>query len=233
MYDSNSVLFDPNTHDLPRSYLLSMDKSWIEKPRTHLAYLEGVENFIKIAKEKALIDGKIVCPYRTCYNRFYYEPIVVEDHLVWNGFVYDYTTWIFHGESLSSIPTNVLNTQHTFDVVNTSNMQQGIVGCGEIREMLTDAFPCGSHSRDELLDNDIDDTHPNEDNGNISDDDNQVDDLMKECDKPLFPGCQNFSSLSFILNLYHLKVLNGWSGKSFSMFLDLLSEAFPEGISLP
>lgn len=52
-------------------------------------------------------------------------------------------------------------------------------------------------------------------------------------DVELYPGCKNFSKLSFLIHLYHLKCLNGWTGKSFGMLLELLIDAFPDGTTLP
>ncbi|RVX00750.1 hypothetical protein CK203_026403 [Vitis vinifera] len=58
------------------------------------------------------------------------------------------------------------------------------------------------------------------------------DELLGEARKKLFTGSK-FSSLTFIVKLMHLKVLNHWSNKSFDMLLELLSEIFPEGTNLP
>ena len=53
--------------------------------------------------------------------------------------------------------------------------------------------------------------------------------LMKEVDEQLYPGCLKFSKISFLIHLFHIKYMNGWSGKSFNMLLRLLKDAFPEG----
>ena len=63
--------------------------------------------------------------------------------------------------------------------------------------------------------------------------DNEFLELLKDMHEKLYLGCKTFSKLSFILHLYHLKCLNGWIGKSFSMLPELLLDAFPEGVSLP
>lgn len=41
--------------------------------------------------------------------------------------------------------------------------------------------------------------------------------LVKEAKHPLYPGCENFSNLSFIVKLMHIKCINVWSDKSFDM----------------
>ncbi|KAF7152774.1 hypothetical protein RHSIM_Rhsim01G0079500 [Rhododendron simsii] len=57
--------------------------------------------------------------------------------------------------------------------------------------------------------------------------------LLKEAERELYPGCSKFSTLSFIVRLLHIKTLSGWTDKSFTMLLELLKEAFPEGDTLP
>ncbi|KAK6782174.1 hypothetical protein RDI58_019970 [Solanum bulbocastanum] len=51
--------------------------------------------------------------------------------------------------------------------------------------------------------------------------------LVYEGKKELYPGCENFSKLSFIIRLYLLKSLHGLSDVAFTNLLDLLKEAFP------
>ncbi|CAL1395173.1 unnamed protein product [Linum trigynum] len=61
----------------------------------------------------------------------------------------------------------------------------------------------------------------------------EVAQLIQDAEEELYPGCKSFSKLSFLLHLYHLKVLNGWTAKSFTKLLELLLDAFSEGVSLP
>ncbi|KAI0511229.1 hypothetical protein KFK09_011854 [Dendrobium nobile] len=57
--------------------------------------------------------------------------------------------------------------------------------------------------------------------------------LMQDAGAELYPGCKTFSKLSFILKLFHLKCLHSWTARSFDMLLELLVDAFPEGVLLP
>ncbi|KAG8379629.1 hypothetical protein BUALT_Bualt07G0108800 [Buddleja alternifolia] len=57
--------------------------------------------------------------------------------------------------------------------------------------------------------------------------------LLKKAEQELYPGCSEFSNLSFIVHLLHLKVYNKWSNKSFDMMLKLLKKALPNGETLP
>ncbi|KAA0035646.1 uncharacterized protein E6C27_scaffold285G003370 [Cucumis melo var. makuwa] len=51
-------------------------------------------------------------------------------------------------------------------------------------------------------------------------------DLLNEARNEFYPGCSEFSSLNFLVKLMHVKILNGWSNKSFDMLLELLRAAF-------
>lgn len=57
--------------------------------------------------------------------------------------------------------------------------------------------------------------------------------LVEKADKPLYPGCEKFSNLSFVVKLMHIKCINGWSNKSLNMLLELLTEVFPMCDNLP
>ncbi|XP_072074365.1 uncharacterized protein [Arachis hypogaea] len=51
--------------------------------------------------------------------------------------------------------------------------------------------------------------------------------LLEEGKQELYPDCKKFSTLSFVIRLYLLKTLNGWSNASFTALLELLKEAIP------
>lgn len=57
--------------------------------------------------------------------------------------------------------------------------------------------------------------------------------LIRDVEQKLYPGCQNFSKLSFIVKLLHLKIINKWTNKPFTMLLELLKEAFPNSDKVP
>ncbi|XP_058749838.1 uncharacterized protein LOC131622822 [Vicia villosa] len=59
------------------------------------------------------------------------------------------------------------------------------------------------------------------------------DTLCNGKDKPLYPGCTNFTRLSAVLKLFNLKANNGWTDKSFTELFELLTQMLPEGNVLP
>ena len=50
--------------------------------------------------------------------------------------------------------------------------------------------------------------------------------------QPLYPGSKKFTRLGFIVKLYQLKCIHGFSESSFSAILELIKEAFPD-VNLP
>ncbi|KAI3725457.1 hypothetical protein L1987_65245 [Smallanthus sonchifolius] len=54
-------------------------------------------------------------------------------------------------------------------------------------------------------------------------------DLLKEVQSELYPGCTNFSSLDFLAKLMHIKVKNKWTNSSFDELLELLRSSNQEG----
>ena len=51
--------------------------------------------------------------------------------------------------------------------------------------------------------------------------------LVDEGKQPLYPGCQKFSRLSFLVRLYHWKCINGVTESAFGEILQLLKEVVP------
>ena len=65
-------------------------------------FLEGIEEFIKVASSKpAYLDKhRIRCPCKKCDNKRYTDPMEVRYHLARFGFVKDYHLWRFQGEKI-------------------------------------------------------------------------------------------------------------------------------------
>ena len=59
------------------------------------------------------------------------------------------------------------------------------------------------------------------------------DTLCSDKDKLLYSECTNFTRLSAVLKLFNLKANNGWTDKSFTELLELLTEMLPEGNVMP
>ncbi|XP_021739799.1 uncharacterized protein LOC110706214 isoform X1 [Chenopodium quinoa] len=61
----------------------------------------------------------------------------------------------------------------------------------------------------------------------------QFEKLIKDAEQQLYPGCNGFSKLSFVVNLFQIKCVNGLSNKAFTNILQLVKKALPEGNNLP
>ncbi|KAL4373267.1 hypothetical protein AHAS_Ahas05G0064700 [Arachis hypogaea] len=76
-----------------------MPKDWMDLSRYSEEYINGVNSFLDFAYSEGEPEGKqIQCPCKRCCNINWYRRGVVFDHLVADGFVKGYRTWINHGE---------------------------------------------------------------------------------------------------------------------------------------
>ncbi|XP_028053479.1 uncharacterized protein LOC114257860 [Camellia sinensis] len=192
-----------------------MDKSWINQHRLHPEYIQGVKEFIKFACENKPLLNEVTCPCKRCRNVKLVEKGQLGEHLMINGFLPSYISWIFHGENFSSpVPHNVN--------VGQTDLNDG----DETYEMLYEGFRLPPPSF----------IHEAASSGIKQGPDEKTEkffNLLKEAERELYPECQKFSTLSFIVRLLHIKCLSGWSDKSFTMLLELLKDSFPKGETLP
>ncbi|XP_058093511.1 uncharacterized protein LOC131239697 [Magnolia sinica] len=184
-----------------------MDKSWIHLSRVSNAYVSGAKEFLDFAFTNTSDRGRILCPCKNCNNNFWVSRQEAYDHIVCDGFNTSYTHWHFHGEATSSSIPNLDPND-------------------DMHELLHDAFDFSGPD-----DQESDATYrPTQ---GLNTEAQQFFKLVEDADKELYPGCKKFSKLSFIIRLYHIKCLGGWSDKSFTMLLELLKDALPEGETLP
>ena len=61
----------------------------------------------------------------------------------------------------------------------------------------------------------------------------QFDDLFSDLNTELWPGCTEYSSLSFVVTLMHFKVMNKWTNKLFDHLLKVLKKSHPIGNTIP
>ncbi|KAL6283546.1 hypothetical protein ACE6H2_014475 [Prunus campanulata] len=169
-----------------------MNKGWVFLNRRSDDYMSGLQDFIGHSLSVAAFEGNIKCPCRYCCNRFWKQPGVVLDHILYDGMdpIYANKPWTAHGESLTRPATEIPNATY-----------------GDMPAMLHDAF--GVHGFDNLPDtNDGLESHqePTHDAKNFYR-------LVEEGEIELYPGCGK-SKLSFLVGLYQIKCLSGWSDTS-------------------
>ncbi|XP_076914543.1 uncharacterized protein LOC143573590 [Bidens hawaiensis] len=193
-----------------------MDRSWMYlAPRSSQTFVNGVKTFLNFAFERACINGGMIkCPCINCLNMKYQSRQTVLDHLICSGLRPEYFKWVYHGETTTdaSMSTTLNEDEDIYD--------------NETHEMLNDVFEtqCGSGAN----------MHENASNNSQETNNNRCkfDDLVKEAEEKVYPNCK-FNKLSYVVHLYHLKCLSGWSNKSLSMLLEFLKQLLPEGNLLP
>ncbi|KAK9166918.1 hypothetical protein Scep_002109 [Stephania cephalantha] len=178
--------------------------------------MDGYEQFLDFAYANNETKEKIYCPCKECCNRFLKSREKVKGHLILNGFLNHYKNWIYHGES--NTPSNCYKDNEE----RHKSFHDDMVG------MVHDAFGIPNID-DAETGNSSESTQvfgPNEETKSLFN-------LIKDAEQPLYLGCEKFTQLSFIVRMLSLKVMSGWTDKSFTLLLELLIEAFPEGVRLP
>ncbi|KAG5528907.1 hypothetical protein RHGRI_029536 [Rhododendron griersonianum] len=197
--------------------IVLMDKSWIHiKNRLDPAYVQGVESFIEFAYANKLPEAKIYCPCKKCVNLKFETRTGVKEHIIINGFDTKYTRWTYHEELSASSSGSAMDVNHEFDFMDD------MVG------LVHDAFGI------QRQEGDLSDVEMINGVGLGPDEKTKkFFKLLEDAKRELYPGCKTFTTLSFIMRLMHIKVLNGITDKAFDMLLECLKLAFPPGETLP
>ncbi|XP_060210618.1 uncharacterized protein LOC132637562 [Lycium barbarum] len=206
---STSYVKDPSLYEtaiLIQILMDNEDKSWMNCLRWTEEYSRGVNNFLDKAFERASQGDEILCPCKKCVNRYWHYKNVVEDHLVVEGFVDNYTEWVFYGEGFYS-----RNAPHPINDDEDSNL------CDDIDGLLHDTFRNVEGEP----------THEEVGREGLSEDAKNFFKLLEEGKQKLYLGSETFTKLSFTIRLYLLKTLYRLSNVAFSDILALLKEAFP------
>ena len=99
----------------------------------------------------------------------------------------------------------------------------------KMKEMLNDTFGMSMSNEDFERIPHVHEEFESIPNENV----NKFYNLLREAEHELYPGCKKFIKLTFIIRLFHMKCLNGWSNKSFTMLLEMLKETLLEDETLP
>ncbi|CAI8593444.1 unnamed protein product [Vicia faba] len=200
-----------------------MDKSWIIKPQSSIAYQKGIQEFIDFAFKGAKENDVVICPCKRCGFRKLKSRSDMFDHLSWSPFPQGYTMWIHHGESF--VRSSTISPSTTPSMVEYTNIVEE-----PIQNMINDAFGVYGNHANEI---------PSASNLEIEQEDyvmpsstqerneaKEYYELAREGEQPLYEGCRRYSRLSFLVKLYHIKCLCGLSEKAMTMILELIKDAF-------
>ena len=174
-----------------------MDKSWVgSSNRNTTEYISGIERFLDFAYANKALDSEICCPCKKCRNRYFKSRHDVFTHCILDGFHESYTNWIYHGES--SRQTNS---------IQNDNCVVAIEARDEVVEMVREAIGIES---DNLYDDYQGQESMTEDPEGANEATKTFFKLLKDAECELYPGCAEFTKLSFVICLLLLKVTNGW-----------------------
>uniref|UniRef100_K3ZM31 Transposase-associated domain-containing protein n=1 Tax=Setaria italica TaxID=4555 RepID=K3ZM31_SETIT len=201
-----------------------MDRSWMKKVRWETAYEDGVEEFLALAYRDLPQDSEILCPLRT--------------HLRCDGILQGYTTWVHHGEnydrpSIAFVDVLNITTLPALGIVQdcrdgeSDSMQEPLHAtfgrAAGMPQGEANDFQSGFADMEHNAPEDIVNLAQGDDSGR---DQNIYARFLKDAHIRLYLGCK-YSRLSFLVHLYHLKCLNGWSQELFAALPGLLSAALP------
>ncbi|KAL6599564.1 hypothetical protein ACP70R_045701 [Stipagrostis hirtigluma subsp. patula] len=237
-----------------------MDRSWMSKVRTSEEYKDGVQEFLSFAFRDIREGGKALCPCVNCANRKTQSYDEVKTHLRCHGILQGYTTWFCHGEQTQSMSSAFSHeSEATVNVVSSDNPritpgQYAQRRLDDMRGLLNAAFVTPDNY-DSLSSSSEAESNDESDGGQLGihdiigsspeyeniaaehDNEGSKEDLlssfMKDADCKLYSGCETFSKLSFLVTLFHLKCLHGWTRESFTALLGVFSDALPEDAKLP
>ncbi|KAJ8622216.1 hypothetical protein MRB53_030745 [Persea americana] len=196
-----------------------MNKSWINLPnRMSREYVDGINHFIEFTNG---FDNEFIsCPYRKCANRYYYRKEFVREHLIVNGFLKQYKNWIRYGEEYISCRREERDEIDVDDMSETDPMIAMLndIACGLALKYTS----CETEGADG--------SNPR---SGADEEAMRYFEILDDAQTELYLGCKDFSKLSFIVELLHLKALNQLSDTSFDMLLQLLHRVLPSGMRMP
>ncbi|XP_015159585.1 uncharacterized protein [Solanum tuberosum] len=195
-----------------------MDKSWTHIGNGALSqYLNGVEQFLNFAFFIPEVGVRIQCPCIKCNNVLWKTQDEVKADLCRWGMNQTYKKWIHHGELDLSLDDET-------NINEDSNLENDDA---PIFEILHDIYHgVSNNSHDFVETTELGHEEPNIEAKNFYR-------LMKDVEIRLYPNCEKFSKLSFIVRLFQMKCMHGWSITSFDSLLKLLSDALPKENVLP
>jgi len=139
----------------------------------------------------------------------------VYKHLIVKSFPIGYTVWLLHGERIGVNVTNearvMLQKDNERILVNKS-----------MCDMVNDAFEYHQYRNDMVNDKEM----GTESSHIMNDDIGYFFELIQDGQESLYEGCDKYSKLSFLIELYHIKCICKISDKVMSMILELLADVF-------
>ena len=201
--------------------MIKYRKHWINFDRRTPEFEKCLdEYFLDIAFSQPGVKNQIRCPCPKCNNGFYKLRHEVQHHVRQWGIEKSYKKWVYHGESLHD--TSLVNESELNETIHdgdydsaTYEMLYDMFRGENLGETLGDFSNLGEHSPEE----------PNEGAKKFQR-------LLKDAEHNLYPNC-GLSKLSFIVKLFQMKCLYGWSNNSVDALLSFLKSILPRENTCP
>ncbi|XP_039140530.1 uncharacterized protein LOC120277753 [Dioscorea cayenensis subsp. rotundata] len=220
-----------------------IDKAWMEiSDRTLPQYEKGVNEFLDFAF-KQLDEGRAArCPCKKCNNNLFRTRQSIYEHLMLNGISKNYKHWYNHGEGLQYYSEDDNDDDDDANQSDKSDNEYGM------RHMLSDlGYAHANHVEkiDVQITNDAfvmdDNSAPNKEandsfKGNPTSPNKDAAiffRLLHELEQDLYPGCEESSTLSFIVEVLNWKCLYKVSANAVDKLLQIMKKWFPKGNKVP
>uniref|UniRef100_A0A8R7Q9G5 Transposase-associated domain-containing protein n=1 Tax=Triticum urartu TaxID=4572 RepID=A0A8R7Q9G5_TRIUA len=155
-----------------------------------------MNDFLNFAFDGAHPDSTVPCPCRRCLNVVPKTKKEVHTDLLFNGMDPTYTHWIYHGEQSDE-------GSMSKDSDNEDTLDDGAGVCDMLNTLIRGTnmesnADIGEGAGDIHVDASGGDERNQEPNATAK----VFFELLKEAKKELYPGCKDFTKLSFIVKLY-------------------------------
>ncbi|CAL8163998.1 unnamed protein product [Prunus armeniaca] len=161
---------------------------------------------------------RIHCPRRRCNNTLWETIENVGFHLVRNGMIETYSIWNFHGEQLYNASS--------LNATRVDNVEPIVDPNEQVMDIINDVFLFASTTINQEGEDDV--PTPMD-----SVEFEQYEQLLKNANQELFPGCDSFSVLTAIMKLMHRKIKYSMSNLCFDYFLGVFKRMLPTNNCLP
>ncbi|KAL6584538.1 hypothetical protein OROMI_003827 [Orobanche minor] len=186
------------------------EEKWVKLPKYSDKYRNGVTEFVRKAFFKYAVGNEFTCPCKICSNRFWSESKTIHEHLICNGPCKESVEWIYEVSNL--------RIDNFVDEMEVDDIGMGLGN--EFEDMIRNAYGTKNERSEPGL------------RKGLNDDARKFYRLVKEGGQALYPECKKFTRLSFIVRLYQLKCIHGFSESAFSDLLELIKEVIPN-VNLP
>ncbi|XP_065861009.1 uncharacterized protein [Euphorbia lathyris] len=190
-------------------------------------YINGVKEFLDFAfgdldtsSDIGEGDKKVPCPCKRCNNTRHKSSEEIYSDMLLNGIVSEYVRWIYHGEYKPP--------------QKRSRTDLGDGESDDIFRMIYKKFGVSNNDSDERFDDEQQSTEVNvSDYSKDTKEAKMFEILMRDAQQTLYPGCEEFSKLSFILKLFQIKCMDGMTNKTFTSMLKMFKNVLPKGADVP